>query len=39
MISIWQIIALVVCVGVLVAIPKIVSHYAPKEYKKNDSEA
>jgi hypothetical protein len=39
MISIGQIIALVVCVGVLVAIPKIVSHYAPKEYKENESAA
>jgi hypothetical protein len=34
MITIGQIIALVISVGILVAIPKIVSKYAPKEYKK-----
>jgi len=39
MISIGQIIALAVCVGILVAIPKIVSHYAPKEYKKKENAA
>lgn len=33
MVTIWQIVALVVAVAVLVAIPKIVSHFAPKEYK------
>ena len=32
--TIGQIIALVVCVGIMVAIPKIVSKCAPKEYKQ-----
>ena len=35
MISIGQIIALAVCVGALVALPKVISKYAPKEYKKS----
>ena len=35
MVSVGQIIALVVVVAILVAIPKVISKYAPKEYKKS----
>ena len=34
MISIGQIIALVVCVGVLIAIPKVITYYGQKNFKK-----
>jgi len=33
MVTIGQVIALIICVGVLVAVPKIISKFAPKEYK------
>lgn len=35
MVSVGQIIALVVAVAILVTIPKVISKYAPKEYKKS----
>ena len=35
MVSVGQIIALAVVVAILVAIPKVISKYAPKEYKKS----
>jgi hypothetical protein len=37
MITIGQIITLVVCVSVLVALPKVITHYGQKNYKKEAS--
>jgi hypothetical protein len=37
MITIGQIIALVVCVSILVALPKVITHYGQKNNKKEAS--
>ena len=34
MISVGQIIALVICVAALVALPKVITHFGQKNYKK-----